>query len=101
MCIECCAVWWRGFLQEAGRFPSTLQVFLRHTSVELSCFLGEWMFWQHLNALNWGLISKCHSIKECIPFWLPKVGDLNVYLNVSSCPQEISVLIKDVAFLFC
>lgn len=59
------------------------------------------MFWQHLNALNWGLISKCHSIKECIPFWLPKVGDLNVYLNVSSCPQEISVLIKDVAFLFC
>lgn len=47
--------------------------------------------------MNWSLISKYHSIKECIPFWFPKVGDLNISLNASSCPKGISILIKDAA----
>lgn len=44
--------------------------------------------------MNWGLISKYHSIKERIPFWFPEVGDLSISLNVSSCPKGISILIK-------
>lgn len=44
--------------------------------------------------MNWGLINKYHSIKECIPFWFPKVGDLNIYLSVSSRPKGISILIS-------
>jgi len=38
--------------------------------------------------MNWGLISKYRSIKECIPFGVPKVGDLNISLNVSRFPKE-------------
>lgn len=43
--------------------------------------------------MNWGLINKYHSIKECIPFWFPKVDDLNIYLSVSSYPKGITIVV--------